>query len=243
MTGRADRRPAWPGLHLFTATLGTRDRSARPPGATSAPASRSAHMACVILRGFARSSLVVAMDAVGGAGDSDRHRLSTASSGWSPSPCPVASQPQNLQDSERPVPRLAADAGASACQAGAVRSGSWSSAAVPTDPAPRPPSSTRRHPPPVSNAPVERVGGVFPRSRSRSMPRHTTRPPSGNSSPRPGHRAVYGRGYRRARAAAFKRSKGLCQHCGLRPAVEAHHYALKYPDDGTVTADDLTAAT
>ena len=73
------------------------------------------------------------------------------------------------------------------------------------------------------------------------MPRHTTRPPSGNSSPRPGHRAVYGRGYRRARAAAFKRSKGLCQHCGLRPAVEAHHYALKYPDDGTVTADDLTA--
>ncbi len=73
------------------------------------------------------------------------------------------------------------------------------------------------------------------------MPRRTTRPPSGNSSPRAGRRAVYGRGYRRARAAAFKRSKGLCQHCGLRPAVEAHHYALKYPDDGTVTADDLTA--
>ena len=73
------------------------------------------------------------------------------------------------------------------------------------------------------------------------MPRHTTRPPSGNSSPRPRHRAVYGPGVSAGGAAAFKRSKGLCQHCGLRPAVEAHHYALKYPDDSTVTADDLTA--
>ena len=73
------------------------------------------------------------------------------------------------------------------------------------------------------------------------MPRPPTRPPSGNSDPRPVRRNVYGRGYRRARAAAFKRSRGLCQLCGRRPAVEAHHYALKYPDDRSVTADDLTA--
>ncbi len=182
------------------------------------------------------------MSVGGGTGGSDRHRLSTASQLARPSsPCPVEVYRRISRTPHPPCrgpPRMG---GATARQARAVRSGSRK--------IPRPfpptrlralPSSTRRHPPPVSNAPAERVGGTFPRSRSSSMPQHPSRPPGGNSNPRPGCRDVYGPGYRRARAAAFKRSKGLCQLCGRRPAVEAHHYALKYPDAGAVTADDLT---
>ena len=54
-------------------------------------------------------------------------------------------------------------------------------------------------------------------------------------------RRVYGPGYRRARAEAFRRSGGVCQVCGSRRAEEAHHWALRYPADADVTADDLTA--
>lgn len=54
-------------------------------------------------------------------------------------------------------------------------------------------------------------------------------------------RTSYGRGYRCARAASFRRSRGACQLCGRRRAQEAHHWALHYPDDDTVTAADLTA--
>ena len=54
-------------------------------------------------------------------------------------------------------------------------------------------------------------------------------------------RVVYGPGYRRAREEAFRRSGGLCQFCGRRRAQEAHHWALRYPADDEVTADDLTA--
>ena len=54
-------------------------------------------------------------------------------------------------------------------------------------------------------------------------------------------RTVYGPGYRRARRAAFLRSGGMCQFCGLVRAEEAHHWALRYPPDAEVTADDLTA--
>ena len=54
-------------------------------------------------------------------------------------------------------------------------------------------------------------------------------------------RVVYGPGYRRARERAFRRSRGLCQLCGKRRAQEAHHWALRYPADDEVTADDLTA--
>ena len=54
-------------------------------------------------------------------------------------------------------------------------------------------------------------------------------------------RVVYGPGYRRAREEAFRRSGGLCQVCGSRPAQEAHHWALRYPADDEVTPDDLTA--
>ena len=56
-----------------------------------------------------------------------------------------------------------------------------------------------------------------------------------------GQRAVYGPGYRLAREAAFRRSGGRCQLCGRRQAQEAHHWALRYPPDDEVTADDLTA--
>lgn len=55
------------------------------------------------------------------------------------------------------------------------------------------------------------------------------------------HRVVYGPGYRRAREGAFRRSGGDCQFCGARPAEEAHHWALRYPADDEVTADDLIA--
>lgn len=54
-------------------------------------------------------------------------------------------------------------------------------------------------------------------------------------------RVVYGPGYWRAREVAFERSRGLCQLCGKRRAREAHHWALRYPADDEVTADDLTA--
>ena len=54
-------------------------------------------------------------------------------------------------------------------------------------------------------------------------------------------RVVYGPGYRHAREGACRRSRGLCQLCGKRRAQEAHHWALRYPADDEVTADDLTA--
>ena len=54
-------------------------------------------------------------------------------------------------------------------------------------------------------------------------------------------RVVYGPGYRRARDGAFRRSRGICQLCGKRPATEGHHWALFYPADDEVTADHLTA--
>ncbi len=54
-------------------------------------------------------------------------------------------------------------------------------------------------------------------------------------------RVVYGPRYQRARELAFRRSGGRCQLCGKRPAQEAHHWALRYPADDKVTADDLTA--
>ena len=52
---------------------------------------------------------------------------------------------------------------------------------------------------------------------------------------------VYGEQYWRERDIAFARSNGICQFCGLRPAVEAHHWSLVYPSDAEVTADHLTA--
>ena len=54
-------------------------------------------------------------------------------------------------------------------------------------------------------------------------------------------KVVYGPGFRRARRAAFQRSDGMCQLCGLFPAEEAHHWAWRYPADADITADDLTA--
>ena len=56
-----------------------------------------------------------------------------------------------------------------------------------------------------------------------------------------GQRVVYGPGYRLAREAALRRSRGRCQLCGKRRAQEAHHWGLSYPADDEVTADDLTA--
>ena len=54
-------------------------------------------------------------------------------------------------------------------------------------------------------------------------------------------KVVYGAGYLRARRAAFQRSGGMCQLCGLFRAEEAHHWAWRYPADKKITADDLTA--
>ena len=54
-------------------------------------------------------------------------------------------------------------------------------------------------------------------------------------------RRVYGPGYWRERDLAFARSNGMCQSCGRRPAVEAHHWPLRYPSDDKVTADHLVA--
>ena len=53
--------------------------------------------------------------------------------------------------------------------------------------------------------------------------------------------SVYGVGYRKARAESFKRSGGICQFCGNVPAVEAHHWAEKYPSDEEISGDNLTA--
>ena len=54
-------------------------------------------------------------------------------------------------------------------------------------------------------------------------------------------KVVYGPGFCRARAGAFRRSAGWCQLCGLLPAEEAHHWAWRYPADDKITANDLTA--
>ena len=41
---------------------------------------------------------------------------------------------------------------------------------------------------------------------------------------------------------AFKRSKGMCQFCGCVRASEAHHWELyEYPDEHSITPDDLVA--
>ena len=47
--------------------------------------------------------------------------------------------------------------------------------------------------------------------------------------------------YLAARDEAFARSDGICQFCGQKPAVEAHHWAERYPPESETTADDLTA--
>lgn len=54
-------------------------------------------------------------------------------------------------------------------------------------------------------------------------------------------RTVYGDGFKNARATAFARSGGLCQLCGMRAAVEAHHWQLEYSDDRSIRPDHLTA--
>ena len=54
-------------------------------------------------------------------------------------------------------------------------------------------------------------------------------------------KVVYGPGYRRARREAFRRSGGICQLCGLRPAEETHHWPWRYPSDEKIAADHLTA--
>ena len=46
MTGRADRRPTWPGLHLFTATLGVILAAATRPAGGRRPAPRRRPRAC-----------------------------------------------------------------------------------------------------------------------------------------------------------------------------------------------------
>ena len=46
----------------------------------------------------------------------------------------------------------------------------------------------------------------------------------------------------KARATAFARSNGVCQLCGVAPAVESHHWAWpKYPRERDLIGDDLTA--
>ena len=47
--------------------------------------------------------------------------------------------------------------------------------------------------------------------------------------------------HRAARSKAFERSDGLCQSCGLREATEGHHWAISYPKEEDMTANDLTA--
>ena len=51
-----------------------------------------------------------------------------------------------------------------------------------------------------------------------------------------GHPAV-----RAARAVAFTRSGNVCQFCGQRDAVEAHHWPADYPANEDHTADHFTA--
>ena len=42
-------------------------------------------------------------------------------------------------------------------------------------------------------------------------------------------RETYGPDYQVARAAAFKRTGGICSFCGLKPARDAHHWAYQKP--------------
>ena len=35
--------------------------------------------------------------------------------------------------------------------------------------------------------------------------------------------------FRDARERAFTRSNGVCQFCGLAPAEQGHHWAIRYP--------------
>ena len=56
-----------------------------------------------------------------------------------------------------------------------------------------------------------------------------------------GRRATYGPRFRVARARAFERSKGLCQLCGRAAATDGHHWAVHYPSDADLGADDITA--
>ena len=65
--------------------------------------------------------------------------------------------------------------------------------------------------------------------------------PRCHCSSRTRQRVVYGDGYRSARKETRARSKGLCQFCGRRRAVDCHHWALRYPHDSEVTAADLIA--
>ena len=51
----------------------------------------------------------------------------------------------------------------------------------------------------------------------------------------------YGGNYRFARLKAIRRSQNTCQFCGMAPAVEAHHWADRYPSGDEVTENDLTA--
>ncbi len=53
---------------------------------------------------------------------------------------------------------------------------------------------------------------------------------------------AYGGNYPKARNLALARSSGKCQFCGLREAVEAHHWAFEnYPSGEKVQGHDLTA--
>ena len=53
---------------------------------------------------------------------------------------------------------------------------------------------------------------------------------------------VYSGNFPKARRLAFARSGGKCQFCGLRRAVEAHHWAYPlYPSGQNVQGHDLTA--
>ncbi len=53
---------------------------------------------------------------------------------------------------------------------------------------------------------------------------------------------AYGGNYPKARNLALARSSGKCQFCGLREAVEAHHWAFPdYPSGEKVQGHDLTA--
>ena len=48
--------------------------------------------------------------------------------------------------------------------------------------------------------------------------------------------------HREARAEAFARSGGLCQLCGMQPAIEGHHWEFwNYKPEKETTGDDLTA--
>ena len=49
----------------------------------------------------------------------------------------------------------------------------------------------------------------------------------------------YGNGFRAARAIALARHP-ICQLCGAAAATVAHHWAVDYPPDDQITADDLT---